>query len=215
MNISEKLKSCRNNSCLTQSQVAESLYVSRKTISGWENDRSCPDIKSFVKLSDLYKVSLDSLVPNDKVLNYYQQQSRKNTKIRKIAKYSYIFNVVLLGACYIELFRIAGIHSLLIPLLLLINIITFYSHYENRNKTKEKKRFLKTIIIFILFFGVNVLLSFINQDFVYQIRNNGISFITGMMLGRFILIFMMSLSLIIAIFCTDIFKSQKNFNMSN
>lgn len=171
MKISEKLKNCRMNESLTQSQVAEILHVSRKTISGWENGRSYPDVNSFVQLSDLYKVSLDSLLRDNKVLNYYKQQNRKNIKIRKIAKYSYIFNIVLLGASYIELFRIAGIHSLLIPLLLLINIITFSSHYENWHRLKEKKRFIRATIIFILFFEINVLLSFINQDFIYQIRS--------------------------------------------
>lgn len=54
MDISEKLKRCRTDKSLTQAQVAEKLHVSRKTISGWENGRSYPDINSFVKLSDLY-----------------------------------------------------------------------------------------------------------------------------------------------------------------
>lgn len=40
-------------------QVAESLLVSRQTISNWENGKSLPDIVSVIRMSELYNVSLD------------------------------------------------------------------------------------------------------------------------------------------------------------
>ena len=65
MKFSEKLKVCRKHAQLTQSQVAEQLHVSRKTISGWENDHSFPDVGSLVQLSDIYDVRLDDLMRDD------------------------------------------------------------------------------------------------------------------------------------------------------
>ena len=38
------------------------MYVSRQTISNWENDKSYPDIQSLLLLSNLFDVSLDQLV---------------------------------------------------------------------------------------------------------------------------------------------------------
>lgn len=38
---------------LTQKGLADILHVSRKTISGWENGRGYPDVKSVIKLSDI------------------------------------------------------------------------------------------------------------------------------------------------------------------
>lgn len=51
---------------LTQEQVAETLGVSRQTVSNWENDRTYPDILSVIKMSDLYAVSLDHLLKDRK-----------------------------------------------------------------------------------------------------------------------------------------------------
>ena len=44
MDIGMKMKKARINAGLTQEQVAESLGVSRQTISNWENDKTYPDI---------------------------------------------------------------------------------------------------------------------------------------------------------------------------
>ncbi len=65
MNIGPKLKQARANVHLTQEQVAEALGVSRQTISNWENEKTYPDIVSVVKLSDLYRVSLDHLLKEE------------------------------------------------------------------------------------------------------------------------------------------------------
>ncbi|GEL15062.1 helix-turn-helix domain-containing protein [Pediococcus cellicola] len=210
MKISKKLKKCRLSNSLTQSQVAKILHVSRKTVSGWENGRSYPDVNSFVQLSDLYKVSLDSLLRDDKVLKYYKKQNKRNIQIHKIAKYSYVFNIVMLGLSYIELFRIAGLHSLLIPLFLLINIAIFISHYENWYKFSNNAYRLTVTFSFIIIFGINVLLNLLSSGFVYQMNNNDINFITGMMLGRLILNSLISFSLTIIIFFRDALHNYEN-----
>lgn len=77
MEISERLKEARQNTGLTQEQVAEKIMVSRVTVSHWENGKSLPDIVSLISLSDLYCISLDELVKGD---------SKMTEKIRKDAK---------------------------------------------------------------------------------------------------------------------------------
>ena len=66
MEIGSRLKNARNEHGLTQEQVAEELGVSRQSISNWENNRSYPDIVSVIRMSDLYSVSLDELLKEDK-----------------------------------------------------------------------------------------------------------------------------------------------------
>lgn len=66
MEIGKKIKNARLESKLTQEQAAEALGVSRQTISNWENEKSYPDIVSVVKMSDLYSVSLDHLLKEEK-----------------------------------------------------------------------------------------------------------------------------------------------------
>ncbi|MDV7719996.1 helix-turn-helix domain-containing protein [Pediococcus ethanolidurans] len=153
MEISDKLKQCRINKSLTQAQVAETLHVSRKTISGWENGRSYPDVNSFVKLSDLYGVSLDLLLRDDRVLSYYKEQEKKSLQIHKVAKRAYILNFIMWLLSYVEFFRIAGIHFLLIPALLAMNIIIFMSYYDNWKKLQRPRYSIKISLSFVLIFS--------------------------------------------------------------
>lgn len=65
MEIGKKLKNARIRSGLTQEKVAEQINVSRQTISNWETEKSYPDIISVIHLSDLYSISLDTLLKGD------------------------------------------------------------------------------------------------------------------------------------------------------
>ncbi len=76
MNIGQLLKEARSKAGFTQEYVAESINVSRQTISNWENEKSYPDILSVIKLSDLYNVSLDDLLKgDDKMLKHVEEST--------------------------------------------------------------------------------------------------------------------------------------------
>ncbi|PNY18686.1 helix-turn-helix domain-containing protein [Streptococcus parauberis] len=65
MELGKKLSSCRKKAGLSQEDLAEKIYVSRQTISNWENDKSYPDIHSLIALANLFQLSLDQLVEGD------------------------------------------------------------------------------------------------------------------------------------------------------
>ena len=54
MKIGDKLKNARLDKKLTQEEVAEKLFVSRQSISNWENNKTYPDIGNEIASSDLY-----------------------------------------------------------------------------------------------------------------------------------------------------------------
>lgn len=66
MNLAGKLKKARENAKLSQNEVAEKLNISRQAISKWENGWSIPDIENLIVLSDLYHISLDKLLKDEK-----------------------------------------------------------------------------------------------------------------------------------------------------
>lgn len=66
MELSQKLQNRRKDLKLTQEEVAEKIHVSRQTISNWETGRTLPDINSLVLISDIYDISLDALIKEDK-----------------------------------------------------------------------------------------------------------------------------------------------------
>lgn len=75
MEIGSKLKEARTKAGLTQEKVAEEIFVSRQTISNWENEKSYPDIISVIKLSDLYDISLDILLKGDEDMMKHLEES--------------------------------------------------------------------------------------------------------------------------------------------
>lgn len=65
MNLSQKLKNAREQANLSQQDVADSLNISRQSVSKWENGKACPDIDNLAILSELYGVSLDCLLKDN------------------------------------------------------------------------------------------------------------------------------------------------------
>ena len=95
MEIGKKLKETRMKLNLTQEQVAEELFVSRQTISNWENEKSYPDIISIIKLSDLYSVSLDELLKGDRKMIEHLDASTNVVQSNKKLVGAIIANILL------------------------------------------------------------------------------------------------------------------------
>ena len=58
MELGNKIKYYRGEKEFSQEELAERVYVSRQTISNWENNKSYPDINSIVLLSEIFGISM-------------------------------------------------------------------------------------------------------------------------------------------------------------
>ena len=65
MELGTQIRKYRNERTLSQEALAEKVFVSRQTVSNWENDKSYPDVKSLMLLSEVFEVSLDQLIKGD------------------------------------------------------------------------------------------------------------------------------------------------------
>lgn len=65
MELSNQIKKYRKELSISQDQLAEKVYVTRQTISNWENDKSYPDVHSLVLLSEIFGTSIDNLIKGD------------------------------------------------------------------------------------------------------------------------------------------------------
>lgn len=65
LTLGEKIKQIRLANNLKQSQLAKMLFVSEKTISSWEHNRTKPDLNMIYKISDYFKKSFYSLINDD------------------------------------------------------------------------------------------------------------------------------------------------------
>ncbi|MBQ3257781.1 MAG: helix-turn-helix transcriptional regulator [Oscillospiraceae bacterium] len=78
---------------LSQEELAEQVYVTRQTLSNWENGKTYPDINSLLRLSGVFGVTLDELVKGD--IPKMKEQI-KQSDIIEFKRASYILTVMYL-----------------------------------------------------------------------------------------------------------------------
>ena len=93
MELGKQIKMYRLENKLSQEELADRIYVSRQTISNWENDKSYPDINSLVLLSEVFKVSLDKLLKGD--VDVMKDVIQKE-EVDKMNHYGKIFTIMLI-----------------------------------------------------------------------------------------------------------------------
>ncbi len=134
--IGRFIASLRKANGYTQSDLAEILGVSNKTISSWETDNSSPDLSILPAIADLFRVSIDELIRGEKnkeAQDNIVELSQKSEKIRnnmikslksKYANMSYISIGLFVGALA---FIIPGviINHIICFVLLIIGILIY------------------------------------------------------------------------------------------
>ncbi len=91
MELGKQIKNCRQEANLSQEELAERVYVSRQTISNWENDKSYPDVNSLVLLSEVFHISLDKLIKGD--IDRMREEIKKE-EVTKLNRYGTILTVL-------------------------------------------------------------------------------------------------------------------------
>ncbi len=99
MKIGDKLKKARLDKNLTQEEVAEKIFVSRQSISNWENNKTYPDIGNVIALSDLYQISLDELLKgSDNFMEHLEESTdlvKSNKKLMALIVLALIAMIVM------------------------------------------------------------------------------------------------------------------------
>ena len=93
MEIGKQIKKYRMKMKFSQEELSEKIFVSRQTISNWENNKNYPDVKSLLLLSSLFNVSLDILIKGD--LEEMKEQIKKED-IDKFKRDSNIFTILFI-----------------------------------------------------------------------------------------------------------------------
>lgn len=53
MNIGSRIAKLRKEKCVTQQQLVDKLFVTDKTISSWESNRTEPDLETIIRISEI------------------------------------------------------------------------------------------------------------------------------------------------------------------
>ena len=91
MELSSQMKKYRTEAGLSQDALAEKIFVSRQTISNWETGKNYPDINSLLRMSEVFGVSVDTLLKGDvEVIKEMVNQDDQ----REFNKLSWIYSVL-------------------------------------------------------------------------------------------------------------------------
>ena len=93
MELGKQIKKHRQEVQLSPEELADRVYVSRQTISNWENDKSYPDVNSLVLLSEIFQISLDNLIKGD--IEVMKDVIQKE-EIVKMNRYGKIYTIMLI-----------------------------------------------------------------------------------------------------------------------
>lgn len=112
MKFNEKIIQLRKEKGLSQEELGEKLNVARQTISKWELGETTPEMDKLVQLSEIFNISLDSLIKDKEEI-----KTENNTNTQKLA--GIIITILkvcgILLAIYLILVVIAGIMFSVIP----------------------------------------------------------------------------------------------------
>jgi len=78
-NIGKTIKALRTRKKITQDELAEKLFVSRQTVSNYENGKSNPDLDILVKIAEVLETDVNTLIYGEK-----EKEDRKKKIIRWI-----------------------------------------------------------------------------------------------------------------------------------
>ena len=158
---------------LTQSELAEQLGVTDRSISNWENGKNMPDLSLFKPLCELLDITINELLSGEKVSKEeYQNKFEENIvktinySTKKITKYNQIISLILiifglfisLSAIMIfpsesswgSIYSVFGIIIFMIGIKRIINSLKWY------------KQLLLLIVVFTLSMGILIFTDYLN-----------------------------------------------------
>lgn len=134
MELGKQIRKYRKEQSLSQDELAEKVYVSRQTISNWENDKSYPDVNSLILLSEVFHTSIDNLIKGDVEV---MKEQVKNEDRKEFEKISRIFSVLFLAMMITPIPLIHYLKYAGIAIWALLAVITLYFSFIVEKKKKQ------------------------------------------------------------------------------
>lgn len=134
MELGKQIRKYRKEQSLSQDELAEKVYVSRQTISNWENDKSYPDVNSLILLSEVFHTSIDNLIKGDVEV---MKEQVKNEDRKEFEKISRIFSVLFLAMMITPIPLIHYLKYAGIAIWVLLAVVTLYFSFIVEKMKKQ------------------------------------------------------------------------------
>ena len=147
MDIGLQIKKFREQQKISQEELALKIFVSRQTISNWETNKSCPDVKSLITLSNIFNVSLDDFIKED-IKEMRKIVEKEATKKFNVISVVFLIELIVVAISAYPLFSIKGNIGIIIWLCLFAITLYTASKIEKFKKSHDIQTY-KEILAFI------------------------------------------------------------------
>ena len=146
MELGKQIKMHRQKAHLSQEELTNRVYVSRQTISNWENDKCYPDVNSLILLSEIFQISLDNLIKGD--IEVMKDVIQKE-EIEKMNRYGKAYTIMLIATAVsaVPLFMWLGVWAF-IPLGIIWAISMYFAFKVEKVKKDNDVQTYKEIVAF-------------------------------------------------------------------
>ena len=118
MELGKHIREYRTACGLSQEDLAKRIYVSRQTVSNWENDKTYPDVESLLLLSVLFDKTVDELIKGDvKAMKEIIENDAKKMQMLAVAGMVVAITGVVAAVCGISFWDWGIVPSCIIGLL--------------------------------------------------------------------------------------------------
>lgn len=165
----------RKEKGLTQSELAEKLGVTDRSVSNWENGKCMPDLSLFKPLCDILGITINELMSGEKLQkNEYQTKLEENivntinytnkkmlSKEIKVGIYILVFGIIIILTA-LSIFPSESSWSSIYSIL--GSITTTIGFYKIISNLTQIKRILLSITLFITLMTLELTLDYINVE---------------------------------------------------
>lgn len=197
MKISQVIKDKRKELGFNQEELADKIFVSKKTISNWETGKTTPDLESILRLSDLFNLSLDELIKGDKsVMEKIKEDTDTVSSNKKIMLIVFTWMVAYLliffSEIIFELPKVTNpfVNGLFIMLVMTVGVyLLIKSKFEYILAKVDIEVIFKTILLvgsIMLIFFMSAFLNGLMQEVWQQNIIRIIATVSAAMIGKYL-----------------------------
>lgn len=170
MKFGDNCKLLRIKKGLTQEALGKKLNVSRKTVSGWENNRSYPDITTLLKISQIYNISINCLIDGEITSDFTMTNSNKSLKGTVHLTSSFI-NIIMLFVSYLNIVNPWGFSLPFLVYIMVFNLIVWF--YSARIIVINVKNIRISCVLGFIFLLFQMNIEFSNNLTLISILRDG------------------------------------------
>lgn len=106
--VGNRIREERESLGLSQEELARQIFVSRQTVSNWETGKTYPDVQSLLLLSNLFDVSVDSLVKGDMEAMQEKMDNYELERFKMTASMGLSIALIAIGGLMLAILRTQG-----------------------------------------------------------------------------------------------------------